>query len=140
MKQVALVLLLVAVALGVTAGAVFGLRDSRILVPAPENEIEDFLDLFVVRRHDQALGHVASGVRDTIPIDSLAAWHKRLAARLGAFKLESSSRQWMTETRAVASGKLKSRDGGTVDVTLPLQRKHGVWRITDLRPLADLAR
>jgi hypothetical protein len=139
-KQLALILLLVVVALGVTAGVVFGLRDSRILVPAPENEVEGFLDLFAVRRYPQAMTHVSADVRHTTPTDSLAIWHQRLAARLGDFRLESSSRAWMTEVRASASGKFRGRSGETLEVTFPLEREHGVWRIVDLRTLADVAR
>ena len=139
MRQVLLILAVTVMAMGFVAASVFGLRDRRVLVPAPENETEGFLDLFAKRRHEQALSRLTTSARDTMTVEALSKMHARIADRIGSFELESTSRQRMTDERASASGALKGERGDTLTVAFQLQREKGIWRITDLRPLADAA-
>ena len=140
MTDVARLLLVVALGLGVTAASVFGAGDARILTPPPENAAEAFFDLFAVQRHKQALAHVDASYRETVSPDSLVSLHRRIARRLGEFKVSETKRLWINRDRAAASVTLKSRTRPSETIEVPLIRKNGVWRVSDLRPLSDVAR
>lgn len=125
----------VALALVVTAGSLFGLRDRSVLASPPEATVEDFLRKLATERYVRAHADLSDDLARAVGPDSLRSLLRALESRVGTIDDVRGERIWMTETSARAAAVLKTDDGREMEVELPLTWSNGEWSIADVRGL-----
>jgi hypothetical protein len=128
-------ILVVVLALGVTAGALFGLRDRSVLTSPPESAVEDFMRKLVTERYVRAHGDLSHELADQVTPDSLRALLRALETRIGPIADVRGERLWMTDVSARASAILETEWRWKVEVEFPLSWTSGEWTVADLRGL-----
>jgi hypothetical protein len=128
-------LLTIAIALGVTAGSLFGLRDRSVLASPPEAVVEDFMRKLETGRYVRAHGDLSDDVARQVTADSLRSLLHALEARVGAIVDVHGERRWMTRPAARAAAILTTERGQEVEVEFPLEWSKGEWSVADVRGL-----
>jgi hypothetical protein len=131
MRDVLIVLAVVAGALVLAAGAVFGLHDRQTFVPPPEAVVEGFAREVVQRRYDLAVNHLGRDLRATTGADELRATFDPMRSRIGTPNQVSGEPDWMQESTASARARIDGEFGNAV-LPFRLAREQGLWRITQL--------
>jgi hypothetical protein len=127
--------LVVALAIGVTAGGVFGLRDRSVLSSPPESVVEDFMRKLVTERYVRAHADLSDEIARDVGPDSLRSLLRALESRVGAITDVEGQRLWMTAEAARAAAKLTTERGDEVEVEFPLEWSRGDWAVADVRGL-----
>ena len=128
------VLLVVGVALGVTATAVYQ-GDTATVVPPPEAVAEQFARLVAARRYDLALHHVdpASGI--TLITVQLAG--EALHDHAGGIDQVEGQSGSMHDGRASATAVLTTGRAGRIRYACRFVRREGIWKIVDWEKIAN---
>ncbi|MFN2565654.1 MAG: hypothetical protein ABR499_11715 [Gemmatimonadaceae bacterium] len=129
------VALTVALALGVTAGALFGLRDRSVLTSPPEATAEDFMRKLVTQRYVRAHADLGDDLAQQVTPDSLRSLLRALESRVGTIVDVRGERLWMTDGAARAAAVLETERGEKVEVEVPLEWSGGEWAVADVRGL-----
>jgi hypothetical protein len=129
------VLLTIALALGVTAGSLFGLRDRSVLASPPEATVEDFVRKLATGRYVRAHNDVSDAVAEQVNPDSLRSLLGALESRVGEIVDVHGERLWMTRSGARAAAIVKTDRGQEVTVEFPLEWSSGEWSVADLQGL-----
>lgn len=120
-----------AAVLAVIALVVFGAGDSHLLVPSPESTAEGFVRQITTSRYRQTRQFVAPGARLQLAPTRLDAWRAALEARIGPVNQIDPAGAAVAGDRAFATLDLHARRG-QVQITVPLHREHGLWKIDGL--------
>jgi len=126
----------IAAALLIVAGVVFGLNDRTTLVPAPSVALEGFLRTLSAERYKRAVPYLAQDLADSISPDKLEELFRPIRDRAGEIINVTGEREQIDGEHAEAEASLETRSAGTITIALPMQLEHGVWKITELKPLA----
>jgi hypothetical protein len=126
------VLLTIALALGVAAGSLFGLRDRSVLASPPESVVEDFVRKLAAGRYVRAHGDLSDDLAGQVGPDSLRSLLLALERRVGEIVDVRGERLWMTRGGARARAILKTSRHSEVEVEFPLQWSSGEWSVADL--------
>ncbi|MDQ3950920.1 MAG: hypothetical protein M3282_11325 [Gemmatimonadota bacterium] len=129
------VLLTIALAIGVTAGSLFGLRDRSVLASAPESAVEDFVRKLATKRYVRAHGDLNDDVAKQVSPDSLRSLIRALENRVGEIVDVRGERLWMTRTSARAAAVLTTSRRREFTVEFPLMWSNGEWAVADMRGL-----
>jgi hypothetical protein len=131
MRDLLIVLAVVAGGLAIAAGAVFGLHDRQTFVPPPEAVVEGFAREVVQRRYELAVNYLARDLRAKTGADGLRATFDPMRQRIGTPNQVSGEPDWMEEFAASARARIDGESGSAV---LPFQlvREQGLWRIARL--------
>jgi hypothetical protein len=129
------IVLTLAVAVGVTAAALFGLGDRSVLASPPESVVEDFMRKLETERYVRAHADLSDDVGRQVAPDSLRALLRALEGRVGRILDVRGERLWMTRGAARASAVLETDRQRAVEVELPLVWRSGEWTIADVRGL-----
>jgi len=135
MKGLLGALLTVVLAVGVTAGSVFGLRDRSVLTSPPESAVEDFVRKLATGRYVRAHGDLSDDLAKEVGPDSLRSLVRALESRVGEIVDVRGERLWMTEGSARAAAVLETKRRREVEVDFPLEWSSGEWAVADLRGL-----
>jgi hypothetical protein len=128
-------LLTIALALGVTAGGLFGLRDRSVLASPPEATVEDFVRKLATARYVRAHADLSDDVAEQVTPDSLGMLLRALEDRVGAIVEVRGERLWMTRGSARAAALVKTDRRHEVAVEFPLTWSSGEWAVADVRGL-----
>ncbi len=128
-------LLIIALAIGVTAGSLFGLRDRSVLASPPESAVEDFVRKLATERYVRAHADLSDDVAERVGPDSLRSLLRALEGRVGRILDVRGERLWMTDGSARAAAVLETDRGRQVEVDFPLAWTNGEWAVADLRGL-----
>ena len=131
MKDVFLLLGVIAVALAITAAAVFGLGDRETLVPPPEAVAESFTREIAERRYDLALEFLSDERRKDHDASTLRAQYEPILQRVGVMNQVSAETDWMDLHTASATSTVNAKLG-SVTLQLGFVRERGLWRIDGL--------
>lgn len=131
MRDLLIVLAVVASGLVLAAGAVFGLGDRQTFVPPPEAVVESFTREVVQRRYELAVNYLARNLRAANAADTLRATFDPMRQRIGTPNQVSSEPDWMQESEASARARIDGEFGNAV-LPFRLARERGLWRITKL--------
>jgi hypothetical protein len=134
-RGVLAVLALVAVLLAIVGAAVFGLGDSRTLVPPAESVAQEFMHALQTRRYEQGRRHLAAALRARVSGHDLRMLHRGIEAHLGRIQRVRGERGAVPGEAVV----LLETKAAHSRVTLCLRREHGEWRVRDLTALQDQA-
>ena len=129
------VLLTVAIAIGLTAAALFGLGDRSVLASPPESVVEDFMRKLETGRYVRARDDLSDDIAQQIGPDSLRTLLHALEARVGEIVDVRGERVWMTRGTARATAVLETDRQREVEIELPLVWASGEWSVSDLRGL-----
>ena len=125
----------IALALGVTAGSLFGLRDRSALTSPPESTAEDFMRKLETGRYVRAHADLSDDVAGQVSPDSLGVLLRALEARVGGIVDVRGERTWMTDGTARAAAELETDRGRKLEVDFPLTWSGGEWAVADVRGL-----
>ena len=139
MSGVIKIAIAIAIGLGVVAVSVFGMSDRYLLTSPPERELEGLLVMIANERYTQ-VGPLLARDLGAMPVDSLRAIHDGIERRIGEIEEVETEREWMTDQRASAIGRMTSMDHRSVHFRVALTLEKGTWKVADLRPLSDAAR
>jgi hypothetical protein len=128
MRDVLIVVAVVATGLALVAGAVFGLHDRQTFAPPPEAVVENFVRQLVQRRYDLAVTYVARTARANMAAGKLRAQFDPMRQRIGTPNQVTGERDWMQDSDAAARA-LVDGDSGSVVLQFRLTREQGLWRI-----------
>lgn len=137
MRALAYVPLAIAAALALVAAAVFGLGDTRALVPPPESVVEGFVRELETGRYEQATGYLSAELQPGVTPGQLRDWTSQLLARTGDVIDVRGEPGWQTGLRAEAYARLKTERAGEPALRFMLLREDGVWKINGLASLRD---
>jgi hypothetical protein len=129
------VLLTITLAIGATAGALFGLRDRSVLASPPESVVEDFVRKLETKRYVRAHGELSDDVAKQVSPDSLRSLLRALENRVGKIVSVRGERLWMTRDTARAAAVLETDRDQEVEVEFPLQWSSGQWSVADVQGL-----
>jgi hypothetical protein len=129
------VLLTITLAIGVTAGSLFGLHDRSILASPPESAVEDFVRKLETKRYVRAHGDLNDDVAKQVSPDSLRSLLRALESRVGKIVSVRGERLWMTRGAARAAAVLETERDQEVEVEFPLQWSSGQWSVADVQGL-----
>jgi hypothetical protein len=129
------VLVTMAVAIGITAAALFGLGDRSLLASPPEAVVEDFMRKLETGRYVRAREDLSDDIVEQVGPDSLRALQRALEARIGKIVDVHGERLWMTRNAARAAAVLTTESRKEVEVELPLVWSSGEWAVADVRGL-----
>jgi hypothetical protein len=129
------VLVTMAVAIGITAAALFGLGDRSLLASPPEAVVEDFMRKLETGRYVRAREDLSDDIVEQVGPDSLRALQRALEARIGKIVDVHGERLWMTRNAARAAAVLTTESQKEVEVELPLVWSSGEWAVADVRGL-----
>ena len=131
MRELFIVVAVVAGALLFAAGAVFGLHDRQTFVPPPESVAESFARQLAMRRYDLAVNYLGGELRLTTGANDLRARFDPMRQQIGTPNQVSGGRDWVQESEASARARI---DGDFGNAVLPfrLAAEKGLWRITQL--------
>jgi hypothetical protein len=128
-------LLTMALAIGVTAGSLFGLRDRSVLTSPPESAVEDFVRKLAMERYARARADLSDDLARQVGPDSLRSLLRALESRVGEIVDVRGERLWMTEGAARAAAVLETKRRREVEVEFPLEWSSGEWAVSDVRGL-----
>ena len=128
-------LLIMGLAVGVTAASLMGLRDRSVLASPPEAVVEDFMRKLATTRYVRAHGDLSEDLAAQVSPDSLRSLLRSLESRVGGIVDVRGERLWMTDGSARAAAVLETDRGRQVEVDFPLAWAHGEWAVADLRGL-----
>jgi hypothetical protein len=128
-------LLTIALALGVAAGSLFGLRDRSVLASPPESVVEDFVRKLAAGRYVRAHGDLSDDLAGQVGPDSLRSLLRALERRVGEIVDVRGERLWMTRDSARAATALKTSRRREVAIEFPLTWSNGEWAVADVRGL-----
>jgi hypothetical protein len=128
-------LVTVALALVVTAGSLFGLRDRSVLASPPEATVEDFVRKLETGRYVRAHADLSDDVAQQVSPDSLQSLLRALESRVGKIRDVHGERLWMTDGTARAAAVLETDRGRKVEIAFPLTWTSGEWSVADVRGL-----
>lgn len=134
MREIASMLAVLAVALGVIGVAVFAGGDRSWFVPVPESTAENFTREITTRRFDLALKHLAADRRRTETPQSIANRFDPMLHAVGEVNRVDAEAHWMSGDRASASATVEG-DLGVRSFDLSFVREHGLWKIDGLPDL-----
>jgi hypothetical protein len=121
-------LFVTAAALGVAAAAVVQ-GDTKTVVPPPESVVEQFARHVAARRYDRALQHVDD--RSGITLTTVQLSGEALHERAGSIDQVEGEPGTTDDDSATASAVLTTRRGGRIRYLCSLERRHGLWKISD---------
>jgi hypothetical protein len=134
MKEVVLMLTVLAAALVITGVAVFGGGDRHLFVPVPEAVVESFTREITTRRFDLAMKQLAADRSRSETPQTLADRFDPMLREVGEVNHVEAEARWMSADRASASATVKGAFGvRSFDFTL--MREHGLWKIDGLPDL-----
>lgn len=137
MKALAYVPLAVAAALALVAAAVFGLGDTRTLVPPPEAVVENFVRELETERYDRATSYLSRELQQGVGSGQLREWTTKLMERTGEVLDVRGEPGWQTAVNAEAYARLKTEREGEPALRFTLTREEGVWKVNGLTSLKD---
>jgi hypothetical protein len=129
-RDLLIVLAVVAGGLACAAAAVFGLGDRQTFVPPPEAVVEGFARQVIQRRYDLAATYLGRALRTHTDGEGLRARFEPLRQRIGTPNQVSAEREWMQESEASARALVEGDSGRTV-LQFRLRREQGLWRLAD---------
>ena len=110
------------------------------IVPPPETEAESLVRALKARRFGAVKGELTEGLKKEVEdeqleklLEAVQAVHKGISDAYG----ESANKEG---DRATAKVTVKLEDKTEDTLELPLQREHGLWRVSSIEPLGRLAR
>ena len=127
----------VAAALLLAGAAVGPGHDRGLLVPPPEAAAENFLKAMTEHRYTRARQHLAGDLRDTAP-DTLAALERSVEQARGPVQKVQGRGAVIAGDESTARASIDFENGGQ-DLRLPLRREKGLWKVSSLQPLRELA-
>lgn len=139
MKELALLAATVAAAVGIAAGAVFGLGDRALMVSPPEAVAEEFMRELATRRYDIARERLAEGARERGTADALRALFEPVRERIGPINTIDAaplSDPGRGDTQAWSRAEVRG-DRGAATFTIALSREKGLWVVSDWTLTAD---
>jgi hypothetical protein len=128
-------LLTVAIALGLTAGALFGFRDRSVLASPPEATVEDFVRKLATKRYARAHADLSDDVAEQVTPDSLRTLLHALESRVGEIVDVRGERLWLTPVSGRAAAILETSRRREVTVEFPLTWSNGEWDVAGVRGL-----
>ena len=124
--------LVIALALGIAAGALFGLGDRSVLASPPESAVEDFVRKLVTKRYVRAHADLSDDVAKRVTADSLRSLLLALESRVGAIVGVQGERLWITDAAARAAAVLTTDREREIAVEFPLVWSSGEWAVADV--------
>ena len=124
------VIVVVALAVGAAALAVFVLGDEATFVPPPEAEAESFMRAMATHRFEQALAHVTEELRAAGP-GALRRRQEEVEQARGRVRDVRGGPAWRSGRSAESSVRLDT-DAGVAVLRLRLVRHRGEWRVASL--------
>jgi hypothetical protein len=121
-----------AVALALALGAVFGLGDRAVLVPPPEMAVEEFIKALSRKRWEPAREYLTAELAGQESRGALQDFAKGLEQRIGPIEDVKGEPFFATAHTAEAVADIRTADGGSARLRLPLALEHGLWRIRRL--------
>ena len=121
-----------ALAILLIAGVVFGLGDSTILVPPPESVAEGFVRELVTRRYERALPYLSEELRAQVSAEDLRKYTEPFKNRSGKILNVRGEPGRMAGDRAEAYAIVEAKSGGVMRFAFELTRQKGVWAISKL--------
>ena len=129
--RIAPVAAITAAVLAMIGVIVFATGDTHLLVPSPESTAEGFVRQIVTSRHRQTRQYVAADARAELAPPRLEQWGDALEARAGRIGQIDPAGASMAGDRAVAQLRLHARHG-EVQISVPMHREHGLWKVDGL--------
>ena len=126
------ILATVALALGLTAASLFGLRDRSVLTSPPESTVEDFMRKLETGRYVRAHADLSDDVAKRVTADSLRSLLLALESRVGAIVGVQGERLWITDAAARAAAVLTTDREREIAVEFPLVWSSGEWAVADV--------
>ena len=136
MRSILAVCAITVAALGLIAAIVFAAGDSRTLVPPPESAAEGFVRQIAASRYRQTRQYIASDAEGDLSPGRLEAWHREFETRHGTIGRIGDETTTVSENDATVRLQVHAR-GGSVTLSVSLQRKHGLWKVTGLPKIED---
>ncbi len=133
MRELGLVALVVAIALAVVAGAVFGIGDASVMVSPPEAVAEEFVRELATRRYDLARQRVAESARGRATEGALRQTFEPVRVHTGKINTVDatpSPSPFGDSGEALARADVHG-DRGTASLTIALSREKGLWAVSD---------
>jgi hypothetical protein len=127
MKELLLIAVATAAALGVVAASVLVARDTTTLASPPETVAEEFVRQLATGRYDRALKHLAE---PTGALQAMTSQGQALRARAGAIDLVEGEGGAIMGDSATASTRIKTSRAGELHARFDLVRQRGVWKIS----------
>jgi hypothetical protein len=124
------VIVVVALAVGTAALAVFVLGDDATFVPPPEAEAESFMRAMATHRFEQALAHVTDELRAGGP-GALRRRQEEIEQARGHVRDVRGGPAWRSGHSAESAVRLATESGPAV-LRLRLVRRRGEWRVASL--------
>jgi hypothetical protein len=110
------------------------------IVPAPETEAESLVRALKARRFTAVKGELTESLKEAVQDDQLESLFESVkSAHNGISDAHGESAQKASD-RARATVKVKLEDKTEETIELPLEKEHGLWRVSSLEPLGRLTR
>lgn len=110
------------------------------IVPPPETEAESLVRALKARRFNAMKGELTESLREKVQDDQLEELFEAVRAAHKGISDAHGEESAIDGARATARVKVKLEDKTEETLEVPLQKEHGLWRVSSIEPLGRLAR